>query len=169
MTGVQTCALPISNYSNQAQTLATANANGDATTIMSMGQMLGLTTEEIQARGQAVADMYNVVSQALVTATAAEVDSNNQALIATNEHANAVRKLHDYVEDYKVSVGKDVGNMFSAWITGAKSASEALKDFASGLISNAVQIMAQWLGVYAILLACGSNPHLASKGASKAV
>lgn len=159
----------LSNYSNQAQTLATANANGDATTIMSMGQMLGLTTEEIQARGQAVADMYNVVSQALVTATAAEVDSNNQALIATNEHANAVRKLHDYVEDYKVSVGKDVGNMFSAWITGAKSASEALKDFASGLISNAVQIMAQWLGVYAILLACGSNPHLASKGASKAV
>lgn len=159
----------LSNYSNQAQTLATANANGDATTIMSMGQMLGLTTEEIQARGQAVADMYNVVSQALVTATAAEVDSNNQALTATNEHANAVRKLHDYVEDYKVSVGKDVGAMFSAWITGAKSASEALKDFASGLINNAVQIMAQWLGVYAILLACGSNPHLASKGASKAV
>lgn len=159
----------LSNYSNQAQTLATANANGDATTIMSMGQMLGLTTEEIQARGQAVADMYNVVSQALVTATAAEVDSNNQALTATNEHANAVRKLRDYVEDYKVSVGKDVGAMFSAWITGAKSASEALKDFASGLISNAVQIMAQWLGVYAILLACGSNPHLASKGASKAV
>lgn len=159
----------LSNYSNQAQTLATANANGDATTIMSMGQMLGLGVEEIQARGQAVADMYNVVSQALVTATAAEVDSNNQALTATNEHANAVRKLHDYVEDYKVSVGKDVGAMFSAWITGAKSASEALKDFASGLISNAVQIMAQWLGVYAILLACGSNPHLASKGASKAV
>lgn len=159
----------LSNYSNQAQTLATANANGDATTIMSIGQMLGLGAEEIQARGQAVADMYNVVSQALVTATAAEVDSNNQALTATNEHANAVRKLHDYVEDYKVSVGKDVGAMFSAWITGAKSASEALKDFASGLISNAVQIMAQWLGVYAILLACGSNPHLASKGASKAV
>lgn len=159
----------LSNYSNQAQTLATANANGDANTIMSIGQMLGLGAEEIQARGQAVADMYNVVSQALVTATAAEVDSNNQALTATNEHANAVRKLHDYVEDYKVSVGKDVGAMFSAWITGAKSASEALKDFASGLISNAVQIMAQWLGVYAILLACGSNPHLASKGASKAV
>lgn len=159
----------LSNYSNQAQTLATANANGDANTIMSIGQMLGLGAEEIQARGQAVADMYNVVSQALVTATAAEVDSNNQALTATNEHANAVRKLRDYVEDYKVSVGKDVGAMFSAWITGAKSASEALKDFASGLISNAVQIMAQWLGVYAILLACGSNPHLASKGASKAV
>lgn len=159
----------LSNYSNQAQTLATANANGDATTIMSIGQMLGLGAEEIQARGQAVADMYNVVSQALVTATAAEVDSNNQAMTATTEHANAVRKLHDYVEDYKVSVGKDVGNMFAAWISGAKSASEALKDFASGLISNAVQIMAQWLGVYAILLACGSNPHLASKGASKAV
>lgn len=159
----------LSNYSNQAQTLATANANGDGATIMSMGQMLGLSTEEIQARGQAVSDMYNVVSQALITATAAEVDSNNQAMTATTEHANAVRKLHDYVEDYKVSVGKDVGAMFSAWITGAKSASEALKDFASGLISNAVQIMAQWLGVYAILLACGSNPHLASKGASKAV
>lgn len=159
----------LSNYSNQAQTLATANANGDGATIMSMGQMLGLSTEEIQARGQAVSDMYNVVSQALITATAAEVDSNNQAMTATTEHANAVRKLHDYVEDYKVSVGKDVGNMFAAWISGAKSASEALKDFASGLINNAVQIMAQWLGVYAILLACGSNPHLASKGASKAV
>lgn len=159
----------LSNYSNQAQTLATANANGDANTIMSIGQMLGLGAEEIQARGQAVADMYNVVSQALITATANEVDANNQAMTATTEHANAVRKLHDYVEDYKVSVGKDVGNMFAAWISGAKSASEALKDFASGLISNAVQIMAQWLGVYAILLACGSNPHLASKGASKAV
>lgn len=159
----------LSNYSNQAQTLATANANGDATTIMSIGQMLGLGTEEIQARGQAISDMYNVVSQALITATANEVDANNQAMTATTEHANAVRKLHDWVEDYKVSVGKDVGNMFAAWITGAKSASEALKDFASGLISNAVQIMAQWLGVYAILLACGSNPHLASKGASKAV
>lgn len=159
----------LSNYSNQAQTLATANANGDGATIMSMGQMLGLSTEEIQARGQAVSDMYNVVSQALITATANEVDANNQAMTATTEHANAVRKLHDYVEDYKVSVGKDVGNMFAAWISGAKSASEALKDFASGLINNAVQIMAQWLGVYAILLACGSNPHLASKGASKAV
>lgn len=131
--------------------------------------MLGLGAEEIQARGQAVADMYNVVSQALITATANEVDANNQAMTATTEHANAVRKLHDYVEDYKVSVGKDVGNMFAAWISGAKSASEALKDFASGLINNAVQIMAQWLGVYAILLACGSNPHAASKGASKAV
>lgn len=159
----------LSNYSNQAQTLATANANGDGATVMSMGQMLGLTTEEIQARGQAVSDMYNVVSQALITATATEVDANNQAMEATTEHANAVRKLHDWVEDYKVSVGKDVGNMFAAWISGAKSASEALKDFASGLINNAVQIMAQWLGVYAILLACGSNPHLASKGASKAV
>lgn len=159
----------LSNYSNQAQTLATANANGDANTIMSIGQMLGLGAEEIQARGQAVADMYNVVSQALITATANEVDANNQAMTATTEHANAVRKLHDYVEDYKVSVGKDVGNMFAAWISGAKSASEALKDFASGLINNAVQIMAQWLGVYAILLACGSNPHAASKGASKAV
>ena len=159
----------LSNYSNQAQTLATANANGDGATIMSIGQMLGLGVEEIQARGQAISDMYNVVSQALITATANEVDANNQAMTATTEHANAVRKLHDYVEDYKVSVGKDVGAMFSAWITGAKSASEALKDFASGLISNAVQIMAQWLGVYAILLACGSNPHLASKGASKAV
>lgn len=159
----------LSNYSNQAQTLATANANGDANTIMSIGQMLGLGAEEIQARGQAIADMYNVVSQALITATANEVDANNQAMTATTDHANAVRKLHDYVEDYKVSVGKDVGNMFAAWISGAKSASEALKDFASGLINNAVQIMAQWLGVYAILLACGSNPHLASKGASKAV
>lgn len=159
----------LSNYSNQAQTLATANANGDANTIMSIGQLLGLGAEEIQARGQAISDMYNVVSQALITATANEVDANNQAMTATTEHANAVRKLHDYVEDYKVSVGKDVGNMFAAWISGAKSASEALKDFASGLINNAVQIMAQWLGVYAILLACGSNPHAASKGASKAV
>lgn len=159
----------LSNYSNQAQALATANANGDGATIMSMGQMLGLTVEEIQARGQAVSQMYSVVSQALVTATATEVDANNQAMEATTEHANAVRKLHDWVEDYKVSVGKDVGNMFASWISGAKNASEALKDFASGLISNAVQIMAQWLGVYAILLACGSNPHLASKGASKAV
>lgn len=159
----------LSNYSNQAQTLATANANGDANTIMSMGQLLGLGAEEIQARGQAISDMYNVVSQALITATANEVDANNQAMEATTEHANSVRKLRDYIEDYKISVGKDVGNMFSAWITGAKSASEALKDFASGLINNAVQIMAQWLGVYAILLACGSNPHLASKGASKAV
>ncbi len=61
-----------------------------------------------------------------------------------------------------------MGNALTDWITGAKTASQAMKDFVQGLIKNALQLLAQWLSIYAIFLLTG-DPHLAAQAATKAV
>ena len=159
----------LSNYNKNATALAEANAKGDTGGIMTIGDMLGLSPEEIQARGTTLSAMYETVSTALVNATAQEIACHQGAKDAALEHATEIEQLQSYMNDYAVSIGKNLGGAFSDWITGVKTAQQAIAGFAQELITSAIQIMAQWLGVYAILLACGAGPRGASRGASKAV
>jgi len=76
---------------------------------------------------------------------------------------------HDYLKSYATDVGKSMGNALTDWITGAKTASEALKDFVQGLIKNALQLLAQWISIYGIFLAFGTPPRMAANAATKAV
>ena len=54
------------------------------------------------------------------------------------------------------------------WIMGEKSASEAMAEFAKNLIKTAVQLLAQWLALFAIFSIVG-DPRLAARNASAAV
>lgn len=73
-------------------------------------------------------------------------------------------------EEYAAQVGKSMGDAMAAFIMGEKTAKEALKDFARSLIQNAVQLLAQWIGVYAAFLAFGlGNPKKAAEAANKVV
>ena len=93
-----------------------------------------------------------------------------EAAKAQVDSINAADQWHKRLEQYAVSVGKNMGNAMTEWITGEKTASQALADFAKDLIRNALQLMAQWVGVYTMLMAFGlANPHMAAQGATKAV
>lgn len=54
------------------------------------------------------------------------------------------------------------------FIMGAKSGEEALKDFAKTIIKNALQLLTQWLSLFAIFSIVG-DPALAARNASAAL
>lgn len=115
--------------------------------------------EEFGQKAQTIQQFIEVYKNALAEAAAAQIDS-----------INAADQWHKRLEQYAESVGKNMGNAMTEWIMGEKTASQALAEFAKDLIRNAVQLMAQWVGVYTMLMAFGlANPHMAAQGATKAV
>ena len=115
--------------------------------------------EEFGQKAQTIQQFIEVYKNALAEAAAAQIDS-----------INAADQWHKKLEQYATSVGKNMGNAMTEWIMGEKTASQALAEFAKDLIRNAVQLMAQWVGVYTMLMAFGlANPHMAAQGATKAV
>ena len=115
--------------------------------------------EEFGQKAQTIQQFIEVYKNALAEAAAAQIDS-----------INAADQWHKKLEQYAASVGKNMGNAMTEWIMGEKTASQALAEFAKDLIRNAVQLMAQWVGVYTMLMAFGlANPHMAAQGATKAV
>ena len=128
-----------------------------------LAAILGKTPEALQeemaAKGQTLQEFVEQYKKAKAEAAAADIQSVNTA-----------KQWHDKLTSYAVDVGKNIGNALTDWITGAKTASEAMKDFVAGLIKNAVQLMAQWVGVYLTLMAFGLyDPREASKAATKIV
>ena len=113
--------------------------------------------EDLQAKGKSLADFVDEQKSKLAELAAAQA----QNLTATAE-------WHKWLKSYATDLGKSMGNALTDWITGAKTASQALKDFVQGLIKNALQLVAQWLSIYAIFLLSG-DPHLAAQAATKAV
>ncbi|MBQ9697550.1 MAG: hypothetical protein IJV46_03305, partial [Acidaminococcaceae bacterium] len=115
--------------------------------------------EEFGQKEQTIQQFIENYKKALAEAAAAQVNS-----------VNAADQWHKKLEQYAISVGKNMGNAMTEWIMGEKTASQALADFAKDLIKNAVNLMAQWVGVYTMLLAFGlGNPRAAAQGATKAV
>lgn len=162
-------AAAMGNFLKNANSLSNAYTTGDADGIASIGRLIGMSDDDILAKGECISAMYQSVSEAMIAATTQEVDGFARTRDSALQHASALESAQKAAKDYAISVGKNLGDAFSDWITGAKTAKQAMEDFAANLIKQAAQILAEWLGVYAILLLCGSNPHDASRGASKAV
>ena len=128
-----------------------------------MAKFLNVTPEELAEdlaqRGQSLEDFANKYIETHAKMAAADISSINSA-----------KSWSEYIVGYATNVGKSMGDAFYDWITGAKTASQALKDFVQGLIQNAVKLLAQWVGVYLTLLAFGLyDPHQASLAATKIV
>ena len=150
----------------QLQGLSTIEADTSMTdeeAISAMAKILKKTpeqlAEEFGQKTQTIQQFIQEYKKSLAEAAAAQVDS-----------INAADQWHKKLEQYATSVGKNMGNAMTEWIMGEKTASQALAEFAKDLIRNAVQLMAQWVGVYTMLMAFGlANPHMAAQGATKAV
>lgn len=133
-----------------------AQLNSLATLLQTTPEALA---EELATKGQSIAQFAEEYKKSLAETAAAETQSISSA-----------QQWHDRLKSYAIDVGKNLGSALTDWITGAKTASEAMQDFVKGLIKNAIQLMAQWLGVYATFLAFGlGNPRAAAQAATKAV
>lgn len=118
-----------------------------------------LLAEDLATKGQSLAEFAKQYKTALANTAAAEAQS-----------ITASQQWHDRLKNYAIDVGRNMGNALTDWITGAKSASEAMKGFVKDLIKNAIQLMAQWTGIYLTFLAFGlGDPHMAAQAATKAV
>ena len=131
--------------------------------LSAMAKILNMTpdalAEELATKGQSLEEF----AQKYI-ATQAEIAAAN---ISTEKSA---KSWSDYLISYASNVGKSMGSALNDWISGAKSASQAMKDFAKELIQNAVKLLAEWVGVYLTLMAFGLyDPHQASLAATKIV
>ena len=133
-----------------------AQLNGLAKILQTTPELLA---EDLATKGQSLAEFAKQYKTALANTAAAEAQS-----------ITASQQWHDRLKNYAIDVGRNMGNALTDWITGAKSASEAMKGFVKDLIKNAIQLMAQWTGIYLTFLAFGlGDPHMAAQAATKAV
>lgn len=66
------------------------------------------------------------------------------------------------------SIGKSMGSAVADWIMGAKSIGQAMKEMVKNLISQAVQLLAQWTMVFALVSAF-KGPKVGAEAANKMV
>lgn len=142
--------------------IAAANPDEEAA-MTGIAKIINKTPEEIAEemalKGETLQEFVDQYKNSM-----AETEAQNMKSIS------AAGQWHDKLVSYATDVGKNMGNALTDWITGAKSASQAMADFVKDLIKNAIQLMAQWVGVYAMFLAFGlGNPKAASQAATKAV
>ena len=141
---------------------AVANPDEEAA-LNGLAKLVGIAPEaladELEQKGISLAEFADNYKKMLVETA----DAERSALSTADQWAKKT-------EDYAKQVGTSLGNAMTDFIMGEKSAKDALKDFAKALIQNAVQLMAQWIGVYTMLLAFGLyDPHQAALAATKIV
>lgn len=87
-----------------------------------------------------------------------------------NSGSKAAEQWHDANVRYVNDVGSKFGDCIYQIISGQKSAGEALKDFAKGLLQNAAQMLSKWVGVYLTYMAFGlGNSKAAAQAANATV
>lgn len=115
--------------------------------------------EDLEKKGESITQFVDRYKTELEKKAGAEKSS----LTMTEQWAKKT-------EDFVAQIGKSMGSAMAEFIMGQKSAKDALKDFAKSLIQNAVQLMDQWISVYAMLIAFGLyDPTEAAKAATKIV
>lgn len=128
----------------------------EAEQLTGFAALLGKTPEQLQtdleAQGISFDTFVERYKDGLAKATEAEKNS-----ITMGEHWK--NKMCDYANQ----VGKSMGDAMADFILGEKSAKDALADFAKSIIQNAVRILTQWLGVFAVysafpMIASGMTP-----------
>ena len=139
---------------------AAANPDQEAA-VNTLAKLLNRTPESIQeemeAKKQTLVDFAATVKTQLAE-TEAAAESNERR----------IGQWHDRLVNYATGVGKSMADAMTDWIMGEKSASEAMAEFAKNLIKTAVQLLAQWLALFAIFSIVG-DPRLAARNASAAV
>lgn len=132
----------------------------DSEQLSAVAQILGKTPdalqEEMDAKGTTIQEFMDNYKNQLVEAAEAESNQLQNSQI-----------WKDTMKSYWNDVGKSLGDSFYDIITGAKSAGDALADFVSDSIKNALKLASEWLGLVAIF-AIGGNPA-PGKAASKAL
>ena len=132
----------------------------DSEQLSAVAQILGKTPdalqEEMDAKGTTIQEFMDNYKNQLVEAAEAESNQLKNSQI-----------WKDTMKSYWNDVSKSLGDAFYDIITGAKSAGDALADFVSDSIKNALKMASEWLGLVAIF-AIGGNPA-PGKAASKAL
>ena len=139
------------------QDIDVAVANPDeGEQLNNMAKLLQMTpdalAEELALKGQTLAEFAEQYKTTLAEASQAEI----QQLSVADQWAKKT-------QEYCTQVGQSMGSAMADFIKGNKSASQALADFVRGLINNAISILSEWLGVFAIYsafptLASGMTP-----------
>ena len=144
----QNLASILSDYNDKSSALATAYANKNKDGVMSIGRLLGMTEEEILAKGSTIEQVYETISDAMVNAYAKQATAEQIAF----KNAEA---LKNFMTDYQKNFISGFGDAFSEMVTGAKSAKEAFGDFARSVIQEVVAMIAKLTAMYLLMLLCG--------------
>ena len=124
--------------------------------VAGMAKILNIAPEDLQAdldaKNETIAQFIDRYINDLARKTEAEKNSLTMA-----------EQWSKKTQEYADKVGKSMGDAMADFILGEKSAKDALADFAKSIIQNAVRILAQWLGVFAIysafpMIASGMTP-----------
>ena len=113
--------------------------------------------EELEAKGQSVADFAEKTKEQMAGVAAAQI-----------EGVKAGKTWHDTLVSYATSVAGSMADAMTDFIMGTKSAKDALKDMVKSILQNAVKILAQWLSLFAVFSLVG-DPTLAARNASAAL
>lgn len=142
----------------------TGGENGEGLSEESQGflmKMLKTSPEALEAefeeKQEAFSSFADFIEQKMAEATAAE----NQNLKVGEQWKN---KQNEWI----TSIGKSMGSAVASWITGSKSIGKAMQDMVKSLIQQAIELMVEWLAVFAVLSIMGSK-KAAAAGATKAV
>ena len=131
-----------------------AQLNGLAKILQTTPEALA---EELATKNQSITDFAEQYKTTLAEAAAAEANAEKNA-----------KTWADNTVKYATQVGMSMANAMTDFIMGEKSAKEAMADFVKGILKNAVQILSQWLSLFAIFSLVG-DPTLAARNASAAV
>ena len=131
-----------------------AQLNGLAKILQTTPEALA---EELATKKQSIADFAEQYKTTLAEAAAAEANAEKNA-----------KTWADNTVKYATQVGMSMANAMTDFIMGEKSAKEAMADFVKGILKNAVQILSQWLSLFAIFSLVG-DPTLAARNASAAL
>lgn len=151
-----------------ARLFETADVGAAGGTAITDGEDLGLiakilkqTPEELQAeldaKNQTLAEFIEQNKEIIAQGTQAYTDQQKE-----------VKNWADVTVRYATMVGDAMSDAMMSWITGQKSAKEAVADFVSGLLKSAAQLLTRWLSLFAIFSIVG-DPSLAARNASAAV
>ena len=113
--------------------------------------------EQLEAKGQTLSEFIENYKTKLAEGAAAQVSSVKEG-----------QNWHDKLVDYAKGVAGEMSNAMMDFITGAKSGKEAMADFVKALLKNALQLLTQWLALFAVFSLVG-DPTLAARNASAAL
>ena len=121
-----------------------------------MAKILDMAPEDLQADLDAKNETITQFIDRYISDLARKTEAEKNSLTTAEQWS---KKTQEYAD----KVGKSLGDAMADFILGEKSAKDALADFAKSIIQNAVRILAQWLGVFAIysafpMFASGMTP-----------
>ena len=128
----------------------------EAEQLTGFAALLGKTPEQFQADMEAQGTTFDAFVEKYKEGLAKAAEAEKNSITIAEQWK---KKVCEYADQ----VGKSLGDAMADFILGEKGAKEALADFAKSIIQNAVRILAQWLGVFAIysafpMIASGMTP-----------